>query len=183
MKALAKLLMKMGGWKMKGGIPKEDKAIIISAPHTSVWDWYWGELSFLVAGVPVYIPIKKEFFFFPVGYLLKALHAIPVDRGKRGNNTLDTLAGAINKYDRACVCITPEGTRKLRKRWKKGFLVLSYKTGMPVYLGGLNYEEKYTWIAEEPFPLTGDVEADLKAIQNSYRDARPKYPEQFSIGD
>ncbi len=174
--------MKLGGWSFRGDTPSHDKAIIISAPHTSFWDWYWGELSFLSTGVPAYIPIKKELFFFPLGLLLRALHAMPVERGKKGNNMVNTLEEELNKHERAYICITPEGSRKLRKRWKKGFLVMAYETGLPVYLGGLNYEEKYTWMGE-PFPLTGDMESDLKAVQHFYKDAKAKYPDQFSTGE
>lgn len=181
MKALCKLIMKLGGWKFEGPVPHHDKAIILAVPHTSLWDWFWGCVSLKSAGVPTYILVKKEFFFFPLGYLMRALGAIPVDRGNKNNNMIASLKKEFDKHEKCYICIAAEGTRKLRKKWKKGFLVLANETGLPVYLGGLDYERKVTWTGK-PFPLTGDVEKDLKDIQAQYKGAKAKHPELFSAG-
>lgn len=68
MKYIARFVMWLGGWKYKGELPVEKKAVIISVPHTSNWDFVWGELAFLSQRIPAFILMKKEFFFFPVGY-------------------------------------------------------------------------------------------------------------------
>ena len=47
MKYLARFIMWLAGWKYKGELPAEKKAVIISVPHTSNWDFFWGELAFL----------------------------------------------------------------------------------------------------------------------------------------
>ncbi len=47
MKYLARFIMWLAGWKYKGELPTEKKAVIISVPHTSNWDFIWGELAFL----------------------------------------------------------------------------------------------------------------------------------------
>ena len=64
MKYLARFIMWLAGWKYKGELPAEKKAVIISVPHTSNWDFFWGELAFLSQGIPAFILMKKEFFFF-----------------------------------------------------------------------------------------------------------------------
>ena len=46
MKYLARFIMWLAGWKYKGELPAEKKAVIISVPHTSNWDFFWGELAF-----------------------------------------------------------------------------------------------------------------------------------------
>ena len=46
MKYLARFIMWLAGWKYKGELPAEKKAVIISVPHTSNWDFFWGELLF-----------------------------------------------------------------------------------------------------------------------------------------
>ena len=78
MKYLARFIMWLAGWKYKGELPAEKKAVIISVPHTSNWDFFWGELAFLSQGIPAFILMKKEFFFFPLGMILRALNVIPV---------------------------------------------------------------------------------------------------------
>ena len=50
------------------------------------------------------------------------------------------------------LCITPEGSRKKRKKWKKGFLVIAKAAGVPVYLGRIDYKEKFCEIG----PLLSD---------------------------
>ena len=74
MKYLARFIMWLAGWKYKGELPAEKKAVIISVPHTSNWDFFWGELAFLSQGIPAFILMKKEFFFFPLGMILRALN-------------------------------------------------------------------------------------------------------------
>ncbi len=41
----------------------------------------------------------------------------------------------FQKRDTMYLTITPEGSRKKRKKWKKGFLVIAKEAGVPVYLG------------------------------------------------
>ena len=63
MKHIARLILKMFGWKLRGGLPTDKKAVVISVPHTSVMDFIWGKLTFISQGIPTYILMKKEFFF------------------------------------------------------------------------------------------------------------------------
>jgi len=37
MKYLARFIMWLGGWRFRGKLPEEKKAVIISVPHTSNW--------------------------------------------------------------------------------------------------------------------------------------------------
>ena len=167
MKYIARLILKIFGWKLKGGLPADKKAVVISVPHTSIMDFIWGKLTFISQGVPTYILMKKEFFFFPLGPILKALNVIPVDRGNKENHIVERR---------------PEGSRKKRKKWKKGFLVIAKEAGVPVYLGRIDYKDKYcTWGPR--FEPTGDPDADLKYIMSTYKDANPRHPENFSAGD
>ena len=182
MKYLARFIMWLAGWRYKGELPQVKKAVIISVPHTSNWDFVWGELAFLSQGIPAYILMKKEFFFFPLGLLLRALRVIPVDRGKKVSHLVQQMIAEFNKRDSMYLCITPEGSRKKRKKWKKGFLVIAKAAGVPVYLGRIDYKEKFCEIGPLFYP-TEDVEADLNYIMQTYKDAHPKHPEQFSWGE
>ena len=183
MKYIARFILKLFGWTVRGELPADRKAVVISIPHTSIMDFVWGKLTYMSRGIPTTIMIKKEFFFFPLGYLLRALGAIPVDRGNRENHLVERMVEEFKKREVMYLTITPEGSRKKRKRWKKGFLVIAREAGVPVYLGRIDYKYKFcTWGPR--FEPTGDDDADLRYIMSTYRtDVHPHHPECFSAGD
>ena len=45
-KVLAKLFIKLGRWKYND-FPDVDKAVVLMAPHTSMWDFVLGKIYFL----------------------------------------------------------------------------------------------------------------------------------------
>lgn len=102
MKHIARLILKMFGWKLRGGLPTDKKAVVISVPHTSVMDFIWGKLTFISQGIPTYILMKKEFFFFPLGPILKALNVIPVDRGNKENHIVERM---VEEFKKRMLCI------------------------------------------------------------------------------
>lgn len=182
MRHIAKFILWISGWTVKGEIPADKKAVVISAPHTSVWDFIWGKLTFMSRGIPTYILMKKEFFFFPLGSILRALNVIPVDRGARDNGIVDAMVEEFKKHDVFYLTITPEGSRKKRRKWKKGFWMIAKAADVPIYLGRIDYKYKYcSW--GQRFVPTEDLEADMKYIMSTYKDANPKHPELFSCGD
>lgn len=73
------LLRKMG-WESVGGPMKEPKAIVLGVPHTTVWDFLVSYLFYTQYGKVAHIMIKKEFFFWPLGPILRACGAVPVER-------------------------------------------------------------------------------------------------------
>ncbi|HBF88335.1 MAG TPA: acyltransferase [Bacteroidales bacterium] len=178
---ISKWILKLMGWKIVGEYYKVDKCIIVVAPHTSMMDFVVGRLFFNTLPIKVHFVIKKEMFFFPLGYLLKALGAIPVDRGTR-NNMVDQLADLFNSKDKMFLIITPEGTRKKVLRWKRGFYFIAEKANVPIYTGILDYKKKEIFVGEQFIP-TGDIEVDMKAIRLRYKGATGKHPEYFSIGN
>lgn len=182
MKYIARFILWLAGWRFKGELPEVKKAVIISVPHTSTWDFVWGKLVFMSQSVPTFILMKKEFFFFPVGLLLKAMNVIPVDRGKKDSHLVQQMVDEFQKHDVMYLTITPEGSRKKRKKWKKGFLVIAQAAGVPIYLGRIDYKGKFCETGPIFYP-TGDLDADMKTIMESYADANPRHPEKFSWGN
>lgn len=69
-KAICKALLRMAGWKL--GPVGEDvpKCVICVAPHTSNWDFIVGKLFYTALGRNASFLIKKEWFFFPVQYIV-----------------------------------------------------------------------------------------------------------------
>lgn len=146
-----------------------------------MWDFIWGKLFFIRHGLSSYFLIKKEMFFFPLGMILKAMGAIPVQRGEQ-SYIVGSLLKYFNTKDRFILIITPEGTRKKTDKWKKGFYYIAEKAGVPVVLGYMDYKRKILGVGPAR-TLSGDMEKDMKEIKLFYKDVKGKYPENFTIGE
>lgn len=180
MKWIAKIILKLWGWKIEGGIPRNlKKCVVVVAPHTSMWDFVIGRLAWFTLGLKVKVLIKKEMFVFPLGPLLRWLGAIPVDRGKSAR-MVDYVAGLFEKYESLYITITPEGTRSLNPRWKRGFYYIALKANVPIALGVLDYREKVGGVAKI-FKPTGQYEEDFKIVEEVYRGRGARHPEKFNL--
>ena len=160
------LLRKMG-WESVGGPMKEQKAIVLGVPHTSFKDFLVSYLFYTQYGKVAHIMIKKQFFWWPMGALLRALGAVPVDR-KSPTETVRSLIHIMEEVPEFHLAIAPEGTRKPVKRWKAGFHLIAKETGATVYLGYYDWGRKRISVGE-PFPLTDDVKADMQRMYDHYR--------------
>ena len=123
--------------------------------------------------------VKKDLFFFPLGVLLKALGAIPVDRSKN-NNMVNYVSTLFQEKEQLFVVFTPEGTRSYNPNWKKGFYYLALKAEVPILLAFIDFPSK-TGGFLEVFHPTGDVDADILAIKRKLGQFKGKYPEQGII--
>jgi len=180
MKKFLKILLKLLGWKVKGEAPLNiKKMIIVEAPHTSNWDYFYGMVCIYSVGLKVNVVIKKELFFWPLGPVLKALGGIPIDRSGTSNK-VEALAELFNKQQVMRLAITPEGTRSLTTKWKKGFYYVALKAGVPIFLTALDYKNK-TGILGDIFYPTGNFEKDFEKIEAFYRKVGARYPEKFNL--
>lgn len=168
---------------MKGRIPSDiQKAVVISAPHTSGLDFMIGRLGFYLIGIrKVKFLIKKEMFRFPLGILIRALGAIPVDRGRK-NNMVDQVTKMFNEKKRFYLLITPEGTRKYTTNWKKGFYQIALKAKVPIVIGFIDYSKKECGIGSVLYP-SGDFEKDFKIITDFYKTKTARYPKDFNLSE
>ena len=173
-----KLFFKYTKWEKKGDFPKHDKCIVIIAPHTSMSDFFIGKLFYASEKIKPKFIIKKEMFVFPFGYLLKAAGGIPIDR-KKGVSVIDQMAEQFKNHDKFVLNITPEGTRKKTKNWKRGFYKIAEKTKVPLLVGYIDYEKKNIGIIKE-FKPTGDVKRDMIEIKKLYKGVKGKNPENFT---
>lgn len=88
------------------------------------------------------------------------------------------LAAEFEKQERLQLAITPEGTRKPVKEWKKGFYFIALKANVPILLIGLDYGKREASIIDLFYP-TGDYAADIVKIRSYYKDIQAKHPEKF----
>lgn len=159
-------LLKISGWTADSGLPPEDKAIILGAPHTSLLDFVVAYLYYESAGGNAKCMVKKEMFFPPLSWILKAMGAIPTDR-KSPARMVHSLIHEIRNSDKFTLAIAPEGTRKPVKRWKAGFHFIAKETGLPVYLGYFDWGKKHVGHGVK-FEISDDAVADMKRIQEIY---------------
>ena len=165
-KFCGKLLRRMG-WESIGGPMKEKKAIVLGVPHTSVWDFLVSYLFYTQFGKVAHIMIKKEFFFWPLGPILRACGAVPVDR-ESAASMVRSLIHEMDQAEEFHLAIAPEGTRKAVKRWKTGFHLIARETGATVYVGYYDWGRKRISVGE-PIELTDDPKADMQSIYDIYR--------------
>lgn len=169
------------GWKTNVTVPDYDKCVICAAPHTSNWDLFIGKLFYGAIGRKTYFMMKKEWFFFPLGLIFKAVGGIPVDR-RRKTSLVDQMAQRFASSNKFQLAITPEGTRKANPNWKKGFYFIASKAQVPLVLIGIDYRTK-TIIATKAIMPTGDIEKDMREVKLYYKDFRGKNPENFALGN
>ena len=169
------------GWKMNVSVPDYDKCVVCAAPHTTNLDLFIGKLFYGAWGRKTSFMMKKEWFFFPLGILFKAVGGIPVNRGRK-TSLVDQMVQAFKKSKKFHLAITPEGTRKPNPHWKKGFYYIALKAGVPIVLVGIDYPSK-TISATKAIMPSGDIEKDMREIKLYYKNFTGKHPENFNMGD
>jgi len=175
----AVLYLKLTGWKKEGQAPKEDKYVVIAAPHTSNWDFPISLALLLAFKIKPYWMGKSNMFRWPLGIFFRLLGGIPIDRSK-SNNAVEQSIEAIRKRMKMVMVISPEGTRKKVAFWKTGFYHIAHGAKVPIALGFLDYGRKAGGFGQV-FKTTGDIEADMLAIQSFYKGIIAKYPEKSSL--
>ncbi len=176
-------IVKLLGWKFhipnKEERPEIKRCIFAVAPHTSMLDFMIGAAYLWSLDVNGKIFIKKEFFIWPLGPILRHLGAISVDRRNRRNGMVETAVKEFAKGETFTIAITPEGTRKPVRRWKRGFYDIATKAGVPIVPACVNFKRKEIYLKETFYP-TGDFMADLPVIMKYFEDVEARHPEKYN---
>lgn len=166
------------GWKAElKEAPIPPKCVVIVAPHTSAWDFILGYAFGVAKGIPFNFLIKEEFFFFPVGPIIKAMGAIPVNRKK--NILAKQLVTEFSKRKKLPLIITIEGTRKKTKNWKKGYSMIAKAAQVPIMVGKLDYGKK-TMTVKEVYEHDDERIHDMDFVKSLYNGISAKFPEHFT---
>ncbi|TNE55096.1 MAG: glycerol acyltransferase [Bacteroidetes bacterium] len=170
-------LLKLFGWKIDERAPSGvKKAVIVVGPHTSNWDFVIGKIAFIHYGVKARFLIKKELFFPPMGWILKAMGGIPIDR-KANNNFTDQAVSFFEENDSMFMVFTPEGTRSYNPNWKKGFYYIALNAKVPIYVAYMDYEKKIGGF-HSLFEPTGKADEDIQKIKDILKNYKGKFPEK-----
>ena len=172
-------------WTVDENIPPEiKKCIIIAAPHTSNWDFWYTMASFAILKLNIRFTVKKEWMRFPFSLVMQPLGGIGIDRNPPSKELprksfVEAMIQLFKENDELIILVTPEGTRSKRTKWKTGFYHVALGAGVPICLGYVDYQKKKAGIAKTIYP--SDFQSDMREIMEFYAQIHPKFPEQFSI--
>ncbi|NDG94043.1 MAG: acyltransferase, partial [Gammaproteobacteria bacterium] len=79
---LGRLILSITGWKVEGAKPSITQSVIIAAPHTSNWDFFYLLAAAASLKVKIHWLGKASLFWGPMGPIMRRLGGIPVDRSK-----------------------------------------------------------------------------------------------------
>lgn len=179
MKLIAKLILSLAGWKVEGKYTDEIRnCIIVVAPHTSNWDFWWGILARSVYGIRAHYLIKDSFFKPGIGWFFKITGGIPVDRSKKTDLT-QRLIEMLSTGNDLQIVFTPEGTRKRVDKWKSGFYWVAIDTKLPIIMHYIDYKRKVVGMGEPYWP-SGDWQKDKADFEAFYSDKAAHTPENFN---
>ncbi len=177
LRLLSKMLLWVTGWKVAGEFPSSNHVVVV-APHTSNWDFIIGRSMAYSLRLNAKFLAKSQLFFFPVSFIFKFLGEIPVDRTK--NNDLVSFAiDLLVKRKNMVLGIAPEGSRSRVEQWKLGFYHIAQGANVPIALSFLDFEKKEAGVGLVIFP-GGDIQKDMKSIEDFYKDVSPKIPANYN---
>lgn len=133
--------LRINGWDIRGLYPDSGKFIIIGAPHSSNYDWFWGMFVQWALGVRFSFMIKSVFFFPPIGSFMRWLGGVPVDR-RRAKGVVNKAVECFSDENKMILLITPEGRTKPVRTLKRGFYEIAKIAQVPVLVVSFRYDER-----------------------------------------
>lgn len=175
-------IVKLCGWRLilpeKGTRPEMERCVFVVAPHTSIFDFLIGVAYLWACCSNGKVLIKKEFFRWPIGPILRKIGGIPVDRKDPNNGIVGAAVRGFANNKKFSLAITPEGTRGPKKNWKGGFWLIAKKANVLIVPTYIDYKRKEIGAFDAIKP-SDSYEKDLKKIRSFYHKEMAKYPENF----
>ena len=175
---LARMTYRCCGWKTMGANPTLSKYVVIAAPHTSNWDFFYTVCLAFIFRLEPQMMMKADWFFWPLSPILKWLGAIPIDR-RKSNNVVSQSITAFEQCEKMILVVPPSGTRQKVTYWKTGFYYIAHGAGVPIALGFLDYSKKVGGFGPSIMPC-GNIERDMITIRRFYADITGKFPRRES---
>ena len=146
------------GWEYRDSLPQDlSQFVLIAGPHTSWRDFFTAlciredlgvhDLKFLA---------KHSLFWWPLGGILRALGAIPVNRSA-SEGVVEQLAAHFASDPNFKLGLAPEGTRSKVDGLKAGYHAVAQAAGVPIVTLGMDFGRKVVSIAQ-PFQPQADLE-------------------------
>ena len=103
--------LKLIGWHARGEELAQQRFVLIGAPHTSNWDFPLMLMVVLKLRLRVYWMGKHTLFPRGLGWLIKWLGGIPINRSA-SHNVVNETVRQYQENQELVVLIPPEGSRK-----------------------------------------------------------------------
>jgi len=166
---------KMLGWTCEI-VPKEigDKYVLIGFPHNTNMDAPFGIGFSFVNRIQSSPLIKKEWMFWPMSLIFKAMKVVPIDRSA-AQNMVGQVVDEFSKRDKFIPVVFPEGTRKEVKKIKTGFWHIADQANVPIVLLYKDGQKKQLLILGHMVAGKSKKD-DLIKIRDIYRNAGYEIP-------
>jgi len=164
---LGRLSAQLTGWTVVGQPPAAKKYVMVGCPHTSNWDFLVLLMAIFSLRMELYWIGKHTLFPTGLGWFVRWLGGVPVNRGKQAGRQAKQIAAAYQSVDELGIMIAPEGTRGKVDKWKTGFYHIAHEAGVPIVLAFMDYGTKRVGIGPSVIP-NGDMEQQLPEIQAFY---------------
>lgn len=172
---IGRALMRLLRWRVVGTPPPVSKLVIVAGPHTSAWDVIIALIAKLALRIDVSFLAKHTLFFWPLGWILRNLGCVPVDRTGR-HQIVDQMAQRFAERDGFILVLAPEGTRGHVERWKSGFYYIAQRADVPIVPVGIDFEHRRLRFGP-PLVPTGDPESEVGQLKSFIEQFRAKHPE------
>ena len=179
---LARVFLKLFGWKVEGFVPPvkgNENIIIIAGPHTSNWDGIFGFAAILGLDAKITFFGKHSLFNKPVlGIFLKYMGGIPVDKSKPGSGLTDIAIKNMKRFNGSLIAMAPEGTRAKTEKMKSGFLRIANAVEGQIFLGAFDFGKKRIFL-DKFYTPSGNYDKDLIWVRNYFMQYQAKRPENY----
>jgi 1-acyl-sn-glycerol-3-phosphate acyltransferase len=175
--ALARLALRVTGWRFEGDFPNLPKFVLIVAPHTSNWDFPIGLMAMFALNLRGVFLGKHTLFRWPFGGIMRWLGGAPVDRSSAHNVVYQTIA-LIRGSEKLVLVVSPEGTRKKLPKWRTGFYYVAKGAGVPIVPIAFDYSTR-TFRVFPPLLAGEDRDADFLALQAHFDARMARFPAQY----
>ncbi len=182
LRAFSIVFLKLTGWKVEGSLPVgAEKSVFIAAPHTSNWDLPYTLMVAFALRLNLYWMGKEELFKPPFRGVMRWLGGLPVQRSKAGNLVAASIEAIKAATGPLQLTVAPEGSRSKARYWKTGFYHIAVGAQVPIVMAFMDYGRKVSGLGPIFVP-TGNLEADMSAIQAFYAPFKGRNADQFHAG-
>lgn len=127
--------------------------------------------------IPVTWMMKHTWFYPPVGWMMRALGGMPIERHRK-RNIVASMVTAFQSAEHLVLVVPTEGTRDKTKYWKSGFYHIAREAGVPIVPSFLDYGRKRGGFGP-PLLSTGELGSDMQYFREFYAGMHGRFPDKF----